>query len=48
MVVYPDGIFYKKLTIDEMPALVEDHFLREHPSPRNFSIQKRPPRKRSL
>ncbi len=31
MVVYPEGIFYKKLTPDDIPFLVEEHFLKGRP-----------------
>lgn len=31
MVVYPEGLFYKKLIPDEIPLLVEEHFLKGHP-----------------
>ena len=31
MVVYPDGIFYQKLTPEDMPQLVEEHFLKGRP-----------------
>jgi NADH:ubiquinone oxidoreductase subunit F (NADH-binding)/(2Fe-2S) ferredoxin/NAD-dependent dihydropyrimidine dehydrogenase PreA subunit len=31
MVVYPDGIFYKKLSPEEIPFLVEEHFLNGRP-----------------
>lgn len=31
MVVYPDGIFYQKLTPQDMPLLVEEHFLKGRP-----------------
>jgi len=32
MVVYPEGIFYKKLIPEEIPLLVEEHFLNGHPA----------------
>jgi (2Fe-2S) ferredoxin len=28
LVVYPDGIFYQELTVDDVPKLVEEHFLK--------------------
>ena len=31
MLVYPQGIFYKKLTPEEIPFLVEEHFLKGRP-----------------
>jgi NADH:ubiquinone oxidoreductase subunit F (NADH-binding)/(2Fe-2S) ferredoxin/NAD-dependent dihydropyrimidine dehydrogenase PreA subunit len=31
MVIYPGGIFYKKLSPDEIPALVEEHFINGRP-----------------
>jgi NADH:ubiquinone oxidoreductase subunit F (NADH-binding)/(2Fe-2S) ferredoxin len=31
MLVYPDEVFYQKLTEDEMPKLVEEHFLKGRP-----------------
>jgi len=31
MVVYPEGIFYKKLTQEDIPFLVEEHFLKGRP-----------------
>jgi NADH-quinone oxidoreductase subunit F/NAD(P)H dehydrogenase (quinone)/NADP-reducing hydrogenase subunit HndC len=31
MVVYPDGIFYQKLKSEDMPHLVEEHFLKGRP-----------------
>jgi len=31
MVVYPDGIFYQKLKAEDMPHLVEEHFLKGRP-----------------
>jgi NADH:ubiquinone oxidoreductase subunit F (NADH-binding)/(2Fe-2S) ferredoxin/Pyruvate/2-oxoacid:ferredoxin oxidoreductase delta subunit len=33
MVVQPDGIFYQKLTTDDVPHLVEEHFLKGRPVP---------------
>ena len=27
LVVHPDGIFYQKLTVDDIPAMVKDHFI---------------------
>lgn len=31
MTVYPDGIFYEKLTVNDIPFLVEEHFLKGRP-----------------
>ena len=31
MAVYPDDIFYQKLTVEEVPKLVEEHFLKGRP-----------------
>ena len=31
MMVYPEGIFYKKLSVDDIPELVEEHFLKGRP-----------------
>jgi NADH:ubiquinone oxidoreductase subunit F (NADH-binding)/(2Fe-2S) ferredoxin len=31
MVVYPEEIFYQKLTVEEVPNLVEEHFLKGRP-----------------
>ncbi len=31
MVVYPEGIFYQKLTSEDIPHLVEEHFLKGRP-----------------
>jgi len=31
VVVYPEGIFYKKLTPEDIPFLVEEHFLKGRP-----------------
>jgi len=31
MLVHPEGIFYQKLTLDEVPRLVEEHFLKGRP-----------------
>ncbi|MBI5055737.1 MAG: NADH-quinone oxidoreductase subunit NuoF [Nitrospirae bacterium] len=31
MAVYPDEVFYQKLTVEEIPALVEEHFLKGRP-----------------
>ncbi len=31
MSVYPDNIFYQKLTVEEIPKLVEEHFLKGRP-----------------
>ena len=34
MVVQPDGIFYQNLTVDDIPYLVEEHFLKGRPVPK--------------
>ena len=31
MLVYPENIFYQKLTVEEVPKLVEEHFLKGRP-----------------
>lgn len=31
MTVYPEGIFYEKLTVNDIPHLVEEHFLKGRP-----------------
>jgi NADH:ubiquinone oxidoreductase subunit F (NADH-binding)/(2Fe-2S) ferredoxin len=31
MAVYPDEIFYQKVTVEEVPALVDEHFLKGRP-----------------
>ena len=31
MTVYPDQVFYQKLTVEEVPILVEEHFLKGRP-----------------
>jgi len=31
MAVYPDEVFYQKLTVEDVPALVEEHFLKGRP-----------------
>lgn len=31
MVVYPDDVFYQKVTVEDVPALVEEHFLKGRP-----------------
>ncbi len=31
MTVYPEGIFYQKLTVDDIPHLVEEHFIKGRP-----------------
>ncbi|MFO7666873.1 MAG: NADH-quinone oxidoreductase subunit NuoF [Desulfobacterales bacterium] len=31
MLVHPEGIFYQKLTLEEIPKLVEEHFLKGRP-----------------
>ncbi len=36
MVVQPDGIFYQKLTPEDIPLLVEEHFLKGRPVKRLF------------
>ncbi len=36
MVVYPEGIFYKKLTPEDIPFLVEEHFLKGRPGTKFF------------
>jgi len=36
MLVQPEGIFYQKLTVDDMPELVEEHFLKGRPVKRLF------------
>ena len=36
MIVYPDGIFYQKLSPEEMPFLVEEHFLKGRPVEKLF------------
>ena len=36
MVVYPEGIFYQKLTPQDIPLLVEEHFLKGRPLERLF------------
>ena len=36
MVVYPEGVFYKKLNPDDIPLLVEEHFLKGRPSEKFF------------
>ena len=34
MVVKPDGIFYQNLTVEDIPYLVEEHFLKGRPVPK--------------
>ncbi len=36
MVVYPEGIFYQKLTVEDVPVLVEEHLLKGRPVERLF------------
>ncbi|HDH96839.1 MAG TPA: NADH-quinone oxidoreductase subunit F, partial [Proteobacteria bacterium] len=36
LVVYPEGIFYQKLTPEDIPYLVEEHFLKGRPVPSLF------------
>ncbi len=36
MVVYPEGLFYQKLTVDDVPELVSEHFLKGRPVERLF------------
>ena len=36
MLVQPEGIFYQKLSVDDIPELVEEHFLKGRPVPRLF------------
>ncbi|WP_300674983.1 NADH-quinone oxidoreductase subunit NuoF [Desulfoluna sp.] len=36
MLVQPEGIFYQKLTAEDVPELVEEHFLKGRPVPRLF------------
>ena len=31
MVVHPDEVFYQKVTVEDVPALVEEHFLKGRP-----------------
>jgi NADH:ubiquinone oxidoreductase subunit F (NADH-binding)/(2Fe-2S) ferredoxin len=31
MLVYPEGVFYQKLTIEDIPELVEEHFMKGRP-----------------
>jgi len=31
MSVYPDGVFYQKLTVEDVPMLVEEHFIKGRP-----------------
>ncbi len=44
MVVYPEGIFYQMLTVDDIPHLVEEHFLKGRPVKELMFI---PPEKRT-
>jgi NADH:ubiquinone oxidoreductase subunit F (NADH-binding)/(2Fe-2S) ferredoxin len=34
MVVHPDEVFYQKVTVEDIPALVEEHFLKGRPYPK--------------
>ena len=36
MLVQPEGIFYQKLSVEDVPELVEEHFLKGRPVPRLF------------
>ena len=36
IIVYPEGIFYKKVRMDDLPELVEEHFLKGRPLQRLF------------
>jgi NADH:ubiquinone oxidoreductase subunit F (NADH-binding)/(2Fe-2S) ferredoxin/NAD-dependent dihydropyrimidine dehydrogenase PreA subunit len=36
MLVQPEGIFYQKLAVEDVPELVEEHFLKGRPVPRLF------------
>lgn len=31
MIVYPEGVFYKKVTVNDVPELVEEHFIKGRP-----------------
>jgi NADP-reducing hydrogenase subunit HndC len=31
MMIYPEGVFYKKVTVDDVPEIVEQHFLKGRP-----------------
>ena len=31
MLVYPEGVFYQKLSVEDMPELVEEHFMKGRP-----------------
>jgi NADH:ubiquinone oxidoreductase subunit F (NADH-binding)/(2Fe-2S) ferredoxin len=31
MMVYPEGVFYKKVTVEDVPELVEEHFVKGRP-----------------
>jgi len=44
VVVQPEGIFYQKLTVDVIPHLVEEHFLKGRPVP---ALMYTPPREKS-
>ncbi|RLB77090.1 MAG: NADH-quinone oxidoreductase subunit NuoF, partial [Deltaproteobacteria bacterium] len=39
MVVQPDGVFYQKLTPEDIPELVEEHFLKGRPVKRLFYVE---------
>ncbi|MBW1708306.1 MAG: NADH-quinone oxidoreductase subunit NuoF [Deltaproteobacteria bacterium] len=45
MVVYPEGLFYQKLTVEDVPELVSEHFLKGRPVERLFYKE---PEKREL
>jgi len=38
MVVYPDGIFYQQLTSDDIPHLVEEHFVKGRPVSKSMYV----------
>lgn len=31
VVVYPEGIWYQKITVDDVPQIIEEHFLQNRP-----------------
>ena len=39
MLVQPEGIFYQKLNAEDMPELVEEHFLKGRPVKRLFYVE---------
>ncbi len=39
MLVQPEGIFYQKLTVKDVPELVEEHFLKGRPVKRLFFVE---------